>query len=53
MPVKKGGKDGGYTWGKAGTKSKLTKAEAEAVGRAAYANGYRGESEKRKGKSGK
>jgi hypothetical protein len=46
MPVKKGGKDGGYTWGNAGTKSKLTKKQAEAVGKAAYANGYKGSGKK-------
>jgi len=42
MPVKKGtGKGGGYTWGKAGTKTKLSKSRAMAVQRAAHANGYR------------
>jgi hypothetical protein len=41
MPVTKGGKGGGYRWGRAGTKTKLSKARARAVERAAYANGYR------------
>jgi len=43
MPVKCGnGKDGGCTWGKAGTQTKLTASQAAAVGRAAHANGYKG-----------
>jgi hypothetical protein len=46
LPVKKitrGKNRGGYKWGKAGTKGKkLTKKQAAAVGRAAYANGYKG-----------
>lgn len=40
-PVVKKGKNGGYSWGKAGTKTKLTKEQARKVERAAYANGYR------------
>ena len=43
MPVKKGtGKGGGYTWGNAGTKTKLSKKRAQKVQAAAYANGYKG-----------
>jgi hypothetical protein len=41
MPVTKGGKGGGYKWGRAGTKTKLTKAQAMKVQAAAHASGYR------------
>jgi len=48
MPVHKVGNK--YQWGKSGKKYP-TKAQAEAQGRAVYANGYRGESRSRsKGK---
>ncbi|MCL2845535.1 MAG: hypothetical protein FWE23_08835 [Chitinivibrionia bacterium] len=46
MPVKKNTQTGGYKWGNAGTVNKLTKEQAKAVERAAFANGYMG-----KGKS--
>lgn len=43
MPVHKVGKDA-YKWGKSGKvyRGKNAKAKAEAQGRAAYANGYKG-----------
>lgn len=33
---------GGYKWGQAGTKTKLTKEQANNVKRAAFANGWKG-----------
>jgi hypothetical protein len=52
LPVRKNtkghGPKGGYHWGKAGTKTKLSKKKAAAVGRAAYANGYKGHKGKKK-----
>lgn len=41
MPIKRSN-NGGFTWGRAGTKSKLTRQQAEQVQRAAFANGYKG-----------
>jgi len=45
MPVRK--VKGGYVWG---NQKPTTKAKAEARGRAAYANGYKGKKKAKKGK---
>ena len=40
MSIKKDGKGGGYTFGNAGTKTSLSRAQARKVQKAAFANGH-------------